>query len=194
MSNLKRVLAIPDSHVPFHDRAAFSLMLDVASQFKPHTTVILGDLFDFYSVSRHDKDPLVDFKTWKDEMREVWGALDLIQKHCNSRSYVFLEGNHEARLKKYIADRAPKLSGLYDTRELLNIPKDWLWLPYGQGGHYKIGDMTFCHGARAGENPAASMVKKYRSDVCFGHTHKLQEYHIQTIHGDDYVALNAGWL
>jgi hypothetical protein len=27
-----------------------------------------------------------------------------------------------------------------------------------------------------------------------GHVHKLQEYHISNIHGDDWVGLSPGWL
>lgn len=195
MTKLKKVLHIPDTHVPFHDRTAFKLMLDVGKAFKPDEVVFLGDFFDAYSVSRHEKDPLLDFKTWKDEIKEGREAIEIVKDSFqNTKRWVFLSGNHEVRVERYINNYAPKLSGLYKTNELLCIDPDWTFFPYGQEGHYKIGKLTVCHGSRAGENPAASMVKKYRSSVLFGHTHKLQEYHITDIHGTDFVALNAGWL
>jgi predicted phosphodiesterase len=194
MTRLRKVLHVPDTHAPFHDKRAFGLMLQVAQALKPDEVVVLGDFFDVYSVSRHDKDPLMDFKTWKDEIRDAREALETLQNAAPAKKLVFMCGNHEVRLEAYINNYAPKLSGLFKTSELLCIPGEWEFFPYGQEGHYKIGSLTICHGSRAGENPAASMVKKYRSNVMFGHTHKLQEYHISNIHGDDFVALNAGWL
>lgn len=194
MVRLKRVLHVPDTHTPFHDKAAFELMLQVAKDFKPDEVVILGDFFDVYSVSRHDKDPLMDFKTWKDEIKEARGCIEQLQNAVDPKKWVFMAGNHEVRLEAYINNFAPKMAGLFKTNEVLCLPTDWHFFPYGQSGHYSIGNLTICHGSRAGENPAASMVKKYRSNVLFGHTHKLQEYHITNIHGEDWVAINAGWL
>ena len=190
---LKKVLHVSDSHWPFVDRCAFNLMIDLARDFKPDEIVILGDFFDVYSCSRHDKDPLMDFKTWQTEFMEARDGLELISS-LNSKKVTFLAGNHEVRLESYINNFCPKMAGLFKQREVLCIPDKWDFYPYGQEGHYKIGKLTVCHGARAGENPAASMVKKYRNNVLFGHTHKLQEYHITDIHGQDFVALNAGWL
>lgn len=190
---LKRVLHVPDVHSPFHDKTAWKLFLSIAKDFKPDIVVIHGDFFDFYSVSRHDKDPLVDFKLWKDEMKEARCVLADIES-LKARTQVFLEGNHEKRLQNYISNECPKLSGIYKTPELLGLDESWLYLPYGQDNHYKIGKLICTHGSRAGENPAASMVKKYRSSVAFGHTHRIQEYSIKNAHGEEFVGLNIGWL
>lgn len=166
----------------------------MGKQLKPHLIVVHGDFFDFYSVSRHAKDPMVDFKTWKDEMQEARGALDELISKVPHRELVFLEGNHEKRLVRYINDHAPKLAGIFKPEEIMGLPKDIKYINYGQNGKFVIGDLVCVHGSRAGENPAASMVKKFRSSVIFGHTHKIQEYHIQNAHGQDFVALNIGWL
>lgn len=192
---LKRVIHCPDLHAPFHDKSAWKLFLSVCKEFKPDQLIVHGDFFDFYSVSRHDKDPVVDFKTWRHEMQECRDILKVLESACPQvRRPIFLEGNHEKRLQSYIAEKAPKLSGIYETREILGIEEPWLYLPYGQKGHYRIGKLVCTHGSRAGENPAASMVKKFRSSVAFGHVHKIQEYHITNIHGEDFVGLAIGWL
>jgi len=192
--NLKRVLHVSDCHHPFVNKAAWKILLDVGKELKPHTIVIHGDFFDFYSVSRHAKDPLMDFKTWKDEMKEARSALDDLMTAVPYKEIVYLEGNHEKRLIKYVAEHAPKLAGLFKSEEVMGLPREITYVPYGQNGKYVIGNLVCVHGSRAGENPAASMVKKFRSSVIFGHTHKVQEYHIQNAHGDDFVALNIGWL
>lgn len=192
---LKRVLHVPDCHIPMHNKQAWALFMDIAKQLNPDMLVVHGDFFDFYSVSRHDKNVSLDFKTFKDEMQECRDLLGDLLAVCRSvRRPIFLEGNHELRLQRYIAEKAPKLSGIYETREILGIVEPWLYLPYGQAGHYKIGKLMCTHGSLAGENPAASMVKKYRSSVAFGHVHKLQEYHITNIHGQDFIGLAIGWL
>jgi len=43
---LERILFIPDVHRPFHDRAAWKLMLRAAKDFKPDILIILGDFAD----------------------------------------------------------------------------------------------------------------------------------------------------
>lgn len=192
--NLKRVLHVSDCHHPFVDKAAWKLLLDVGRSLKPHIIVIHGDFFDFYSVSRHLLDPQMDFKTWKDEMNEARVGLDELMSVVPHKEIVYLEGNHEKRLLKYVQEKAPKLSGLFKNEEVMGLPREIKYIPYGQNGKYNIGNLVCVHGSRAGENPAASMVKKFRSSVIFGHTHKIQEYHINNAHGEDFVALNIGWL
>lgn len=192
--SLKRVLHVSDCHHPFVHKNAWKLLLDVGRSLRPHVIVIHGDFFDFYSVSRHLLDPMMDFKTWKDEMNEARGALDELMSTVPHKEIVFLEGNHEKRLLKYVHEKAPKLAGLFKAEECMGLPREIRYIPYGQNGKYVIGNLVCVHGSRAGENPAASMVKKFRSSVIFGHTHKIQEYHINNAHGDDFVALNIGWL
>lgn len=193
-TRLKRVLHIPDVHSPWHDVCALDLMLQVAKDFKPDQVVILGDFFDFYSVSRHDKDPVKDYKLFSQELKEARETLELVIDKTNAKSYVFLEGNHERRLEKYISNNAPKLGGIFKSQEVLGLPNNFLYLPYGQTNYYKLGKLVCTHGARGGENPAASMVKKHRASVLFGHCHRIQEFHITNVNGEDFVALTPGWL
>lgn len=194
MGRLHRVLAIPDTHAPFHDKLALGLVMDVAKEFKPDTLVILGDFFDFYSVSRHDKNPLRDYKLFYDELKEGRAVLDDVIDTVNAKKVVFLQGNHERRLETYIAANCPKLAGIFNSMEILGLPNKVIYRPYGQENYYKIGNLVFTHGARAGESPAASMVKKHRCSVLFGHCHRIQEFHITNLHGNDFVGLSPGWL
>ncbi len=194
MHRLHKVLHIPDTHTPYHDKTAYKLMLDVAQAFKPDEVVYLGDFFDAYSISSHDKNPLKDPRVLKDELIEGRDLLSETEKICKAKKYTFMQGNHEFRIERYIAAGCPKLSGLYSSREILCIPGDYGYFPYGQENYYRIGKLTITHGYLAGENPAATTVKKFRSSVILGHVHKLQEYHITNIHGEDWVGICAGWL
>lgn len=51
------VLAIPDCHIPFHHKDAFSFLAAVKAKYKPTDIVNLGDLEDWHSISMHDHDP-----------------------------------------------------------------------------------------------------------------------------------------
>lgn len=164
------------------------------ADFKPDEVVYLGDFWDAYSVSTHEKNPLRDPRLLKDELKEGRDLLDEIEETAKAKKYVFMQGNHENRIERYISGNAPKLGGLFSSREILCIPTYYGYFPYGQENYYRIGKLTVTHGYLAGENPAASTVKKFRSSVIMGHVHKLQEYHISNIHGEDWVGICAGWL
>ena len=194
MTRLKRTIFVPDCHVPFHDVTAYKLMLSVCRDFKPDEVVVLGDFFDFYSVSRHEKDPSHDFKLFKDELDASRGVLAQLEVAARTKKLTFLSGNHENRLKKYISSNTPKLHGLLKTEKLLGIDEKWQFIEYGQNNRHKVGNLVATHGGRPGEHPASAMVKKWRHSVVFGHCHKIQEHHLTNINGQDWVGLSPGWL
>lgn len=191
---LYRRLFIPDTHAPFHDMRAFRLMLDVAKDFKPHEVVYLGDFFDCYSVSQYDKDPEKNFKLLEEELIEGRELLDLVERTTNADKYVFLSGNHENRIDRYVATYAGKLGGLVKTREILQVPSKYEWLPYGQKGHYRCGKLIATHGSLCNKHVAFGMAAKYGSSVIFGHTHRIQEFNLRNIHGATIKGVTIGWL
>lgn len=54
---LGRIAWLSDIHVPYHDPRAVAAALAVLADFRPNLTVIGGDLYDCYSISRYSKDP-----------------------------------------------------------------------------------------------------------------------------------------
>jgi predicted phosphodiesterase len=56
-NKLEKILLISDVHVPYHDKKAFNLVLEVGKKLKVDQVVIGGDFIDNYSVSSHDKNP-----------------------------------------------------------------------------------------------------------------------------------------
>lgn len=195
MSKLRRVFHWPDTHTPHHDKKAVSLALDVMQDFKPDEVVYLGDFFDCEGPGTHPREnPLRDPGLLKDELKVGRELLDEIESKAKAKKYTFMQGNHEWRIERYIANNAPRLGGLFQSREILCIPSNYGYFPYGQENYYRIGKLTITHGYLAGENPAAATVKKFRSSVLMGHVHKLQAYHISSIHGEEHIGLCAGWL
>src|SRR3990167_6175094 len=99
MGKLKCILLVPDSHIPYEDKEAFDLMLKVARELKPTYLVVLGDLGDFYDISKYIKDPRhrVSFTEEVDAVNKRLDQLDELK----AEHKICLEGNHEVRLQSY---------------------------------------------------------------------------------------------
>jgi len=101
-------------------------MLEVASFVIPDEIVLLGDYADFYPVSRHAKDPSVAHAL-TDEIKSVNEGLDQLDKLWPKAKKVYLEGNHEWRLERYLSEQAPALFGVTDCPLLFQINQRPLW-------------------------------------------------------------------
>lgn len=187
-----RVLVCPDAHHPFVDPLAWSTFLAAAREWRPDVLVIIGDFVDSYSISSHAKDPerKVNFR---DEINAANAALDEIDSLRVPR-VVFCEGNHETRLARAIAERAPEFHGLIDIRDLLRIhQRGYEWVPYKQ--LIRIGKIAFTHDVeRCGVNAARQSLIDMGGNLVFGHTHRGAVVYAGTVEGDQHVCMNVGWL
>jgi len=196
---IKTALVIPDVHFPFEDRAAYNLMLKVAKSVKKiDEVVLLGDFAEFQSVSNHPKDP--DFqKSLTKESDYVNKKLDELDRLFPRAKKVFIEGNHEYRLYRYIRDRAPELDGVFNWVKLLRLDKrkHWKVIPYGPDQKYQVlGSKLYARHepAGTGEHAAAGTIRKTGNSVIFGHIHRIQEYQTVMLDGRNHRGISAGWL
>lgn len=192
---MKVALIIPDSHWPFAHKKAYDLMLNVAQDIKPDEIVILGDFADFYSVSSHAKDPRI-FSMLEDEIVEVLNRLQELDVLFPSSKKVFLEGNHEYRLERYLCDKAPALFGVTSVEHLLEFnrrPK-WTFVPYGPNQAHKVlgSYLTARHEPLA--SSAKATASKALCSLTYGHIHRIEESHIVGLDGSNHVCFSVGWL
>lgn len=186
---------IPDVHVPFHDKRAWKLMLKVVEARKPQVCVILGDFGDFYSVSSHQKNPAKRNLLLLDEVAECNLALDeltrVLPKSCEVH---FIQGNHEERLDRYIASRAPDLFGLCDTKALFKIAeRGWHYTPYR--AHVKVGKVYYTHDTgKAGASAHTQAERAFSDNAVIGHTHRMAFTVQGNTRGSPHVAAMFGWL
>lgn len=192
---LKKALIIPDSHIPYHDRKAYNLMLKVAKEIGIDEVVILGDLADFFAVNSHGTHPQV-FQMLIDEVDEVNKELDKLDKLFPRAKKVFIEGNHEYRLERYLLSKAPALFGVTSTEHLLNINrrKNWKFINYGPNQVYKILGSKL----KARHEPLASSAKATASkalcSLVYGHIHRIERSHLVGLDGTDHMCFSVGWL
>ena len=192
---LKPALIIPDTHRPFHDKRAYALMLKVAVDIKPSEIVILGDYADFYSVSSHSRDPRI-FSMLTDEIVDVLFGLEELDQLFPDAKKVFIQGNHENRLERYLCDKAPALFGVTDTRFLLEINDrpNWTFVPYGPNQVYSVlGSYLKARHEPLGNNAKLTATRALCSLV-YGHIHRIEESHIVGLDGTNHVCFSVGWL
>src|SRR5690606_9319118 len=156
-------------HAPYHDQAAWDVMLKAAYALKPTMVVVLGDFCDFYAVSSHSRDPSRG-KRLKPEVEQAKGLLSDLDD-LNAKRKVFVEGNHEDRLRRYLWDKAPALFGMVDTASLLELD-DWEFVPYGSG--IDIGKIYVTHDLRrAGKYAIHHALDDAGKSIVIGHLHRM---------------------
>lgn len=193
--SVQRSLIIPDCHRQFHDRRAYNLMLQVATYVGVHEVIILGDYADFYSVSRHVKDPRVG-ALLTEEIESVRQGLDEIDRLFPQAKKAFLEGNHEARLEKYFVEKAPALFGVTEILELFQLrgrPK-WVWQSFGRAQGYRVlGAELFAFHRPKASTPKLHLQRTSVSSV-YGDIHKIERAHQVGLDGRHMICSCPGWL
>lgn len=183
---VQRALIIPDTHIPYHDKSAYGLTIDVAEDVGVEEIVILGDYADFYDINAHGKSPEMRMML-KDEVDAVKMHLSELQRRFPRTKKKYIEGNHEWRLFRYICNKAPELFQMIDTRSLLDLDKyGFEFIPYtpDQGVNVLDTDLIARH------EPS----KKAGCSIIHGHDHRFHELQEVTLDGKIYKVMGSGWL
>jgi len=199
---LLRGLLLPDMHVPYQDRRAWRLVMQVASALQVAWVTILGDFLDCYALSSHSKDPARAARGTllheAAEGRRVLRELELkvpagTLPHVGARRK-FLFGNHEVRLERYVQDNAPALKGVTSIDALLQLTKHgWAVTPYKQ--HTRSGKLYQTHDVgKSGPGSAQHAVNVFQHNVVVGHTHHFEHVIEGNAEGVPHMGLTLGWL
>jgi predicted phosphodiesterase len=190
---LRPILIVPDTHCPYHDVRAWNLMMKAAKLLKPHTIVSIGDLADFYAVSSHSKNPL-RARQLDEEIKGVTALLDQLDS-LGAKERIYIAGNHEDRLTRYLQEKAPELFGVVGIPQLLRLKeRGWTYVPYKHD--HTIGKVTFTHDINAaGRTAIFKALDIYQDCIVTGHTHRLQ-YVVEGNASTPHTRVSAafGWL
>lgn len=202
-------VAVNDQHFPFQDPVAISLSTEFIRSSKPDAIDVLGDLLDFYGLSRFDKDP-GRTGSLQEEIDEAGEYLAELRRAAPRAEIRYSLGNHENRLQKYIWQNSAELASL----KTLSLPSllslDKLKIQCHDDLHpYHVGPLLFVHGTMARKHSGASAKAHYDRFGCpviHGHCHRLGAYYHRvwdTQHGawengclcsiDPHYALKPDW-
>lgn len=193
-----QVLIVPDVHVPNHDRRAWKLLMDVCRSVKFDHVVVLGDFIDNDAVSLHEPHK-VRARNLKRELAAGADALNELWAATHQASHTYCEGNHETRLQRYIARKAPELEGLLSVKQSLLGNSNagagdlWRWVPYNES--VRLGKVNFTHDVgEAGLNAHRGAAKAFMSSAIIGHTHRMSYEVTGRVDGAPVLGAMFGWL
>ena len=185
----ERLFFIPDLHCPYEDKRATELMFDALKRFKPDTVIIMGDWMDCLAVSHWPKDPS-QVKGLKEEVKKAGDYLDRI----SAKRKLYIAGNHEDRLQRYLQEKAPELLPFVDIPSLLRLKeRDWEYTPYKAST--KIGKLHITHDVgSAGRYNVYRALDTFQASVVTAHTHRLGYVVEGSATGKGQVSAQFGWL
>lgn len=170
----QKVLFVPDIHAPFHDKKCLASLLLFIRFFKPKTIFIMGDLVDFYAISRFVRNPMRSLKL-QEEIDSAHDILKQIRGASKEAKIIFIRGNHEYRLQKYLWSTAPELSGLrsLSVQDLLELKE--LNVEYIDSGRYNFKGLIVKHGSivrKFSSYTAKAELERHGKSGVSGHTHR----------------------
>lgn len=188
-SGVERLFFIPDLHCPYEDKRATELMFDAMAHFAPDTVVIMGDWIDCLSVSHWSKDPR-RAQSLKQEVEKAKAYLDRI----DASRKIFVAGNHEDRLQRYLQDKAPELLEFVDIPSLLQLEaKGWEYVAYKNST--AIGKLHITHDVgSAGRYNVYRVLDSFQASVVTAHTHRLGYIVEGDATGGCQLSAQFGWL
>jgi predicted phosphodiesterase len=173
---------------PTHDEDAISVALSVIAHLKPETIVCVGDNLDLPEMGKYVTYPSYALTTQAtiDRATMFCAELRAAAPHAN---IVWLAGNHEERMPKYIVQNATAAYGLRRG----NAPESWpvLSVPFlcrmdDFGIEYRPGypaadiwinkKLRIIHGDRVKSSGSTANVylNAEKSSVIYGHIHRIE--------------------
>lgn len=197
LSFMSLYAVIGDIHGPWEDEKAVDLFLYICKDMEITHLVFNGDVLDFYNINSHGpKDPEIQ-TSLEDEMN--WGKafFKRVRKMLPDVKIVFLYGNHEDRLNRFIMKNCPAFTNMLRLENQLELDKlDIEWYPYNE--RYRIGetDLFIQHSPPSySENAANTSLKhKIDQDHIWGCSHRTDMVARTGSSGKVYTSYINGWF
>lgn len=202
----KNTLILSDIHIPFHDTSAVLAAISCGKLRNPDCILLNGDICDFFSMSRFDKNPTESsLKKELDLTRQFLGYLrDMFPK----ARIIYKLGNHDEWFDKYIFRKCPELYGVeglnlrhLTTAKIDSIPEvggiEWV----DDQKKVKAGKLSIYHGHEIGKgsiappiNPARGLFMRTLENGLIGHLHKESKHSERTANGKLISCWSTGCL
>lgn len=166
---MRKVLAIPDLHFPWHHQDTLTWIYGVAKTRQPDVIIQMGDLYDMYSMSRFARTH--NLMTPKQELAEgrlgaatMWKYLKSL---CPKAECYQIRGNHDVRADKQILDKCPEIESLVEMKPIFEFPGVTTVMDSGQ--ELELDGVLYVHGhyLKLGDH-----MNYFLQPVVHGHTHK----------------------
>lgn len=188
---------IGDIHGPWEDERAVDLFFYICKDMGVTHLILNGDVLDFYNINAHGpKDP--DIQTNLDAEID-WGIsfFKRVRKELPNAEIVYIFGNHEFRLDRFIMANAPVFWNMLRLDKMLNLEGLGIkWLPYNERYRIEKTNLYVQHSPPSySENAASvSMMKKMDEDHIWNCTHRTDMVARTGSSGKVYTSYLNGWF
>lgn len=175
--SIKKIVHIADLHrkAEEEDYPAWLLAKKFIKSFQPDIIVNHGDHLDLDYLGKHvEKDEEARHnKMLSKDFDLLKRDFDFLQR--NSKEFIFILGNHEERVDKFIR-QFPVLRGTVDFEIQAEIAKRSIIYQRPEDGAYRLGSLGCIHGWYFNIHHAMKHVTEYGGNIAYGHTHQLQTF------------------
>lgn len=194
-----RIGVLSDIHIPYHDEVALAAAVSHLQAEQIDCLLLNGDFADFYSISRHEKNP--KHRNFKRELEDVRQFLAWIRGTFPNIPIVAKAGNHEERFEKWLFAHAPEIS----DDPIMGLD-NWLGLaPLGitlvqDKRIIMAGGLPILHGHEKGNgisspvNQARGAFLRLHHTVLEGHGHRTSTHSEPDMFGSETVCFSTGCL
>jgi predicted phosphodiesterase len=121
--NHKRILVISDMHLPYQHKDSIKFLKEIKKEFKPDTTISIGDLLDQHALSFHDSSP---------ELYSAGHELDKAKEYVKELESIFpklieVDSNHSSMIYRRALKHGLPRAYLKDYGDFLETKK-WKWV------------------------------------------------------------------
>jgi len=173
--HLKKIGILSDIHFPYHDLQALTCAIKHLKEQEIDCLYLNGDIQDFYSISRHEKE-----KDMRDFKREVDMNRDFLQRLRDIFRTIpiyYKLGNHENRFARSLQLQAEEFAQLHDLQFDIFFRLDKLGITMIEDWQgMEMGDLLVGHGhewyGAGGINPSQNLLNKTLCNTLIGHVHR----------------------
>jgi hypothetical protein len=203
-NNLVRYLAIFDAHcgyefneesdydksiprfVKSHDEILLRKIYKFAKGWKPDYVIWGGDQINLSCISRwtEKKPRMIEGRTIREDFQFYTELCEPINKLSSVKEIVWIEGNHEERLRELV-NKHPQLDGVAMVYNLLELTdggrslQDYTFVPTGRLWKPEGSKVSFTHGhivLGGSGNQAKKLTDAYHRSVRAGHLHSYMAW------------------
>lgn len=163
-----------DFHGQFRDKKVCGMFHNFLRMVKPDKLILAGDIMDCASISRFIKNAerKEDLQDEFDDCHELlWELRHSVPKNTK---IIYIEGNHEARLIKYLNSNAPAIATLRTNKIAYQLKFKELGITYSKDGIW-LGDLFVYHGSLVRNKSSYSAHAELAKNGCSGisgHCHR----------------------
>lgn len=163
---MSRVLAFSCTHCPAMKKGYVPFLKAVQKKYNTNTTVHIGDMVDWASISYHPKAP--SLKNSAEEYHKAFKQVQELYKAFPVATWLI--GNHDALTERHADDVGLPMEVFRDYASMWGVKK-WKVIP--RFGHIKIDGVIYQHGdrGRGGKQAAVMNMQSEFNSVVQGHYH-----------------------